>query len=649
MKTTFEDRKNQMRLLTGLIWICCLFWVLPAKAQVLDRNITVQYRNTSLATVLADLRKKYGLAFSFSSSRLPLDRRVNVVATNQPLTSVLEEICQTGEMEYQLVGNVIVLKRKSEKPKKVRPAKVKPAESKNATSSQNAAPANEISGPFASNELIPKPHLETESIPDSGENLDDVEGRLKKAFESENQNLTRNYLSQMDAAMELGDTSMIRQAKSELRQWRASLKKEYDDVKAELQHAFRKWNADTSDQATDSVKKEIPVQVSFVPPLSTNGPENKNRVNQVSFNVLAGYSGGVNGAEFGGMLNLVRGDVQGAQIAGIANLVKGKMEGAQVAGLLNIQQEEMEGAQIAGFANLSGSTRSEALQVAGFMNGLNGDLNGSQMAGFLNLNKGSLHGLQISGFMNQCGGPVDGAQIAGFLNLNQGNLQGPQVAGFLNISSGSAIGTQVAGFMNQSRNLRGVQVAGFLNRAKNVHGSQIGVINLADSISGVQFGLFNFARNGYRRMDLYAADVMRYNATFRMGTRQFHTLFSGGVNPDKKPTWAYGLGFGTILKLHSHLDLHFDALCQQVLDNRDQYTENLNLLNQGKILLAWAPRKRTALFAGPVVHVAVSRVRELETNRINPSFIPSHTYYNQLEGNKTRVAIWLGWNAGIRF
>jgi hypothetical protein len=341
--------------------------------------------------------------------------------------------------------------------------------------------------------------------------------------------------------------------------------------------------------------------------------------------------------------------VEGAQVAGLGNLVKGKMDGAQVAGILNIQQDALEGVQVAGLLNMSGSTETEAVQVAGFMNLANGNLDGVQSAGFLNLNRGSFHGVQAAGFMNQTGGPVDGAQLAGFFNLNQGNLRGPQMAGFLNISSGSVLGIQLAGFMNQSRNIQGAQVAGFLNQARNVHGSQIGIINIADSVTGVQVGLFNFARNGYRRLDLYAGDVMRYNATFRMGTLGFHTLFSGGVNPDKKPTWAYGLGFGTILKFSNHVDLHFDALCQQVLDDRDKYTENLNLLNQGKILLAWAPRKRTAIFAGPVAHVAVSRVRELETNRINPSFIPSNTAYNELEGGKTRVVIWLGWNAGIRF
>lgn len=616
-----------------------------SKGQTLDKTISVQYKNASLATVLADMRKKHGIAFSFSSSRLPLDRRMSISASNQPLSSVLDEICRSGDLEYRMVGNMIVLKRKNEKPHPVRiPSKSKSSPKRNPESGTTNLPATP-GGPFASSELIPPPQFEPEI--DTTEKYEDVDARLKKAFESENQNLTRNYLSQVDAAMELGDTAMLRQAKSEFRQWKNNLKTEYEEVKAELKDTFRKWRK--SDPGADSVKKEIPVQISFVPPLSTNGPDNKYITNNLSFNVLSGYSGGVNGAEVGGLLNMIRGNVEGAQVAGLGNLVKGRMDGAQVAGLFNIQQEAMEGVQVAGLLNLSGSTQTEAVQVAGFMNLINGDLDGAQTAGFLNLNKGSLHGVQVAGFMNQSGGPVDGAQVAGFFNLNQGNTRGSQIAGFMNLSPGSVVGSQVAGFMNQTRNLRGVQVAGFLNQARNVHGSQIGFINIADSVSGVQVGLFNFARNGYRRLDLYAGDVMRYNATFRMGTRGFHTLFSGGVNPDKKPTWAYGVGFGTILKFSNHVDLHFDALCQQVLDDRNKYTENLNLLNQGKILLAWAPRKRTAIFAGPVAHVAVSRVRELETNRINPSFIPSNTAYNQLEGGKTRVAIWLGWNAGIRF
>ncbi len=86
----------------------------------------------------------------------------------------------------------------------------------------------------------------------------------------------------------------------------------------------------------DSVALRTSVfHLSFVTPVGTNGMDSWNTINKISVNLIAGCSGGVDGAEFSGFGSLIRTDVKGFQGAGFANAVLGKTEGAQFAGFSN--------------------------------------------------------------------------------------------------------------------------------------------------------------------------------------------------------------------------------------------------------------------------------------------------------------------------
>ena len=69
----------------------------------------------------------------------------------------------------------------------------------------------------------------------------------------------------------------------------------------------------------DSLKTR-PGQITFFYPLGTSGVDAINYSNNVSFNILCGMNGGLNGVEFGGLVNTNLGSVNGAQFAGIANI-----------------------------------------------------------------------------------------------------------------------------------------------------------------------------------------------------------------------------------------------------------------------------------------------------------------------------------------
>jgi hypothetical protein len=155
--------------------------------------------------------------------------------------------------------------------------------------------------------------------------------------------------------------------------------------------------------------KTRPVQLSLIPPLSTNGLEAGRIVNHVSLNLIGGYNGGLQGLEAGGMFNLNKHDVQGVQLAGFFNGNGGNAQGAQLAGFVNASGGTAQGLQLAGFGNYAGG--GQAVQVGGFFNVASSAH--SQVGGFINVAK-RVRGLQL-GFINVADS-VGGVPI-GFINV----------------------------------------------------------------------------------------------------------------------------------------------------------------------------------------------------------------------------------------
>lgn len=163
----------------------------------------------------------------------------------------------------------------------------------------------------------------------------------------------------------------------------------------------------------DIVLKNRPFQLSFVHPLGTNGIKAGSISNNVSFNALIGYQGGLKGVEFGGLFNVIRYDTYGAQFGGLGNIVAGTAHGAQFGGLLNISAAGMNAIQAAGLINVS-TKSSRGAQFAGLVNVATGNMQGIQISGLINFAR-RLNGLQI-GFLNLADTVERGIPI-GFLSL----------------------------------------------------------------------------------------------------------------------------------------------------------------------------------------------------------------------------------------
>ncbi len=358
-------------------------------------------------------------------------------------------------------------------------------------------------------------------------------------------------------------------------------------------------------------------QITFVTPIGSNGTGSLNTVNHFSVNMIAGVAAGLDGVELGGLLNMEKDYVKGAQFSGLGNLVRNKVTGFQAAGLFNVNGGYTRGVQAAGFANV-----------------VINDARAVQLAGFANVVVGNNEGTQVAGFANVTNGDVSGPQIAGFANVASGNVHALQLAGFANVASGD---------------VEGGQISPFFNHARRVRGSQLGFLNVADSVSGVSIGFLSLIRHGYKRVEVWGSEALFVNVAFKTGTSHFYNIFALGTQPLRdKFRWAFGYGIGTEQRLSRNLVLNLDAVSYQINENQ-WWTDKLNLLNQLKLTMGVRLSNRTYFFAGPTVNVQVSQLFDAEKNRYGPELVPWHFYDHTNTNGSTNVRGWVGFNAGFRF
>jgi hypothetical protein len=412
-----------------------------------------------------------------------------------------------------------------------------------------------------------------------------------------------------------------------------------------------------------------PIQVSFIPYLSTNGYLSDKVSNNISLNILGGYVKEVREAEFGGLFNMVRKDAGKCQVACFGNLVGGTSSGFQGAGTFNITRKQ-KGIQTAGIVNITGeaagiqvagvvnqAAKGNCTQLAGLVNNsgdsavfqVSGLVNNSskvsqfQIAGLVN-NTMDVSGFQVAGLLNNAA-KVDKFQIAGLVNNTKGET-GFQIAGLVNQAS-KINSIQIAGLVNSSKEVQGVQISGLVNHASFFKGVQIGVINIADSCQGVSIGLVNWVRNGYHRLEISADELFYANLAFRSGVRKLHSIITTGIAPDKlgSPLWTYGTGMGTSFLVGNKTLFDIDGLIQTVI--KDDYIDNNYL---GKIYIG-IDRKLAGTVSvsfGVTYNFLVTDTRQHAYTEkyadIAPYHFTDHTYHNHFN-----MKTWAGAKLGLRF
>ncbi len=335
------------------------------------------------------------------------------------------------------------------------------------------------------------------------------------------------------------------------------------------------------------------IQVSLVPGFGTNGNMGSQIENSFSLNIIGGYTGGVNGAELGGVFNINKKNVRYAQLAGAANLVGGEMKGVQIAGLHNTVLQYMNG-----------------IQLSGVSNHVNQAAKGIQIAGIGNLVKDTLHGIQLAGINNHV----------------QRNSRGIQIAGVGNITAGDADGVQIAGIFNYAKRLKGVQ---------------IGLVNVADTVDGYSIGLVNIVKKGYHKLYISNNEVTHFNLAYKTGNANLYSILRGGLNASaKEKLYSMGYGIGTSIRLANRI------YCNPELSTDFLYAgswEYNNTLNRLQLLFDLRLSPRLSLTAGPSFALLYSNQARAEHGYAFPA-AGAHTF--QWFSNKQLIT-WFGWNAGL--
>jgi hypothetical protein len=154
-----------------------------------------------------------------------------------------------------------------------------------------------------------------------------------------------------------------------------------------------------------------PYQISLTPGLSSRGMYNSQVINNLSLNLVGGYTAGVQGVELAGVFNIDRNDVGFLQAGGVFNVVGGNLKGVQLAGVYNQVLNNAVGFQAAGVVNKTHNF-SGGFQMAGVAN-VSDSAKGFQIASVLNNSK-TVAGSQIA-IINRAK-KVKGLQL-GFINL----------------------------------------------------------------------------------------------------------------------------------------------------------------------------------------------------------------------------------------
>lgn len=532
-------------------------WKIILVLLIIGRSVYSQTSNTKVEEVLYDIEEQYQVRFSYSKDIVPYDEMVAVVLERKSLVEVLEELgAQTGII-YRKRGSRVVLNYDPDRKKSI-----------------DVDQSVQVSESFDEYQE---------------QKLDSLAKPGVYPFNEEVAFVPRDTISKM----------------SRLEQERQNTPLTYEQKYYE------------AEGLTLDVEEEVQfMQVSFLPARSLLNKKG-GKINHFSFNILAGYTGGLQGVELGGIANAVKRDVQGVQLAGVTNYIGGNMEGIQLAGITNYNQGIMRGIQVGGVANVN--VQSDAFQIAGVFN----------------LNRRISRGYQVAGFFN-AGRNITGGQLASFFNLSLGNVY-----------------FQGSGFCNVAENVD-VQMSGLVNVAKTVDILQIGLINVADSVGGISFGLLNLIKKGYNKIELSVGDALYGNLAIKLGTRNFYNIFQVGSNFKRNIlqngiTWAYGYGFGFFQKITDGLKFNPEVLVSNVQEKRI-IRPDLNLLNQVKFLFHFSENRQIEVFAGPTINFMISKITAEDGTLIgsNISRFPliERNLVNLIEPVNTKF--WIGFNAGIR-
>ncbi|MCT4623577.1 MAG: hypothetical protein N4A46_08140 [Schleiferiaceae bacterium] len=360
----------------------------------------------------------------------------------------------------------------------------------------------------------------------------------------------------------------------------------------------------------------VVAQFSVLPGLSTNGDSASKITNHLSFNLFAGYNGGVEGAEIAAIANINNYNVTGLQIAGISNVNKAEATALQVSGIFNYTEKEFKGFQVSGISNMT---------------------------------KSRFEGLQASGIFNHTQEMI-GAQITGITG-NAKDVTGLQLSGLAS-NARRVRGLQVSGIVNRSYRTQGMQLAALVNVTERLEGVQLGLINYSGSgHRGVPIGFISIARNGYAAVDFSFNEIMPLTLAVKTGVNPFYNVFLASSNfEEDNLLWTVGYGLGSRILVGNVLALEFELTASHL--SKEQFTQELNALGRFNFNLAFDIGGFMEMYVGPSVNAYFTQVYNPDTDKFGHDIAPGQLFYEEIVydyDKPTLIQAWIGAQVGMRF
>ena len=280
------------------------------------------------------------------------------------------------------------------------------------------------------------------------------------------------------------------------------------------------------------------VQLSVIPPLTTDRIGGSSFVNYLAIGLPVERSGELKGAALG-LFNFSDQNTTGLQL-----------------GLWNRTGLIMIGAQIGGFASVS------KIRMIGWQYAVVNVADGSGGIGW-----------QL-GFINKAGFSFTGLQSGGSFNISH-NFIGFQLSSFLNLIKGErGLGFQLS-FMNFAfHKFTGFQL-GVYNQAGELHGVQIGGWNIADKANGLQIGMYNYSKKGHviplgiinifpggvNRLQITLDSQTFINIDWHVGWKYIHKIFSLNYKVTsaglafQPTTWGIGVGLSVLIPVSKAFEI----------------------------------------------------------------------------------------------
>ncbi len=277
--------------------------------------------------------------------------------------------------------------------------------------------------------------------------------------------------------------------------------------------------------------------------------------------------------------------------------------------------------------------------------GLNGGLNGFELGSILNYNKGKVIGFQLAGVSNITTNNSKGFLLSGVSNINMGHSDGVVISGVLNYSNQNSKGFQFSTINFATNEFGGFQL-GVVNYAKKLKGIQLGVINiLDDGEKGLPIGIVSIVKNGYFEFELTGGEVIYSNLSYKMGVERFYTIYKVGYSTYKNnPVYSYGLGFGGNIPISDNQNISIDLTSNNITYN-NKWDSKLNLLNKADFNYKYNFNKKLSLLVGPSFNVYITQEKvDGEYGTLN---VP-YTIHTK-EYTSSKLFMWIGFNAGLSF